>query len=82
MNLIKKLHQSGTVCCHHGDPEKIITTFLSFNLPLDDELKSLIEKRPKMALKDLVPCHLDLHAGNILDDGERHWIIDWEYGGI
>ena len=26
-------------------------------------------------------CHNDLHHLNILDDGERLWLVDWEYGG-
>ncbi len=26
-------------------------------------------------------CHHDLHHLNILDDGERLWLVDWEYGG-
>jgi len=30
---------------------------------------------------DLVVSHNDLLAANILDDGERLWLIDWEYGG-
>lgn len=30
---------------------------------------------------DLVIAHNDLLAANILDDGERLWLIDWEYGG-
>ena len=29
----------------------------------------------------LVPCHNDLLAENLLDDGERIWIIDFEYSG-
>ncbi len=28
-----------------------------------------------------VPCNNDLLAGNILDDGERIWLIDYEYSG-
>jgi thiamine kinase-like enzyme len=28
-----------------------------------------------------VPCHNDLLAGNILDDGIRLWFIDYEYSG-
>lgn len=28
------------------------------------------------------PCHNDLLAANFLDDGERIWLIDWEYGGM
>ena len=30
---------------------------------------------------DLVICHNDLLPANILDDGKRLWLIDWEYGG-
>ena len=29
----------------------------------------------------LVPCHNDLLAENILDDGQRIWLIDFEYSG-
>ena len=28
-----------------------------------------------------VPCHNDLLAANIMDDGERIWLIDFEYAG-
>lgn len=31
---------------------------------------------------DLVLGHNDLLPANILDDGERLWLIDWEYGGF
>jgi thiamine kinase-like enzyme len=27
------------------------------------------------------PCHNDLLPGNLLDDGRRIWIVDWEYAG-
>ncbi|MCJ7452367.1 MAG: choline kinase family protein [Steroidobacteraceae bacterium] len=30
----------------------------------------------------LVPCHNDLHHLNLVDDGDRLWIVDWEYGGV
>src|SRR5262249_58553788 len=30
---------------------------------------------------DLVFCHNDLIAGNFIDDGERVWLIDWDYAG-
>jgi thiamine kinase-like enzyme len=29
-----------------------------------------------------VPCHNDLHHLNLLDDGSRLWLVDWEYGGV
>lgn len=31
---------------------------------------------------DLVVGHNDLLAANIIDDGDRLWLIDWEYGGF
>lgn len=30
----------------------------------------------------LVPCNNDLLAANLIDDGERIWIIDYEYSGM
>jgi thiamine kinase-like enzyme len=30
----------------------------------------------------LRPCHNDLLTGNFLDDGERFWIVDWEYAAM
>ena len=30
----------------------------------------------------LVPCHCDPLCENFLDDGNRMWIVDWEYSGM
>ena len=30
----------------------------------------------------LVPCHNDLLAANFIHDGDRVWIVDWEYAGM
>ena len=30
----------------------------------------------------MVTCHNDLLAANFIDDGERVWIVDWEYAGM
>ena len=29
-----------------------------------------------------VPCHNDLLGANVLDDGRRLWIVDWDYAGM
>lgn len=29
----------------------------------------------------VAPCHNDVHHLNLLDDGDRLWLVDWEYGG-
>ncbi len=31
---------------------------------------------------DIVFAHNDLLAANIIDDGDRLWLIDWDYGGF
>ena len=31
---------------------------------------------------EMVISHNDLLAANILDDGNKLWLIDWEYGGF
>jgi thiamine kinase-like enzyme len=31
---------------------------------------------------DAVFCHNDLLAANLIDDGSRLWLIDWEYAGF
>jgi thiamine kinase-like enzyme len=30
----------------------------------------------------LAPCHCDPLSENLLDDGRRMWLVDWEYSGI
>jgi len=40
---------------------------------IEDTLHSVEETRP---------CHNDLLSGNFLDDGEKIWILDWEYAGM
>ncbi len=30
----------------------------------------------------LAPCHCDPLCENFLDDGERMWVVDWEYSGM
>ncbi len=49
----------------------VLTRLMAFN----DELET--------AIGTITPvfCHNDLVAENILDDGGRFWLIDWEYGG-
>jgi thiamine kinase-like enzyme len=49
-----------------------------------------VEQQPKMErvqralaprAEPTVPCNNDLLAGNMIDDGERIWLIDYEYSG-
>ena len=44
------------------------------------ELARTIE--PLRAAAPLVPCHNDLLNANFIREGERLWIVDWEYAGM
>ncbi|MFG1701980.1 phosphotransferase [Nonomuraea sp. M3C6] len=46
-------------------------------------MPAVAEIRKCLAVRDegTVPCNNDLLPGNILDDGERLWLIDYEYAG-
>ncbi len=46
-------------------------------------LPLIVRLKPKVkAISQTAPCHLDLHHGNVLDDGDRMWLIDWEYSAM
>ncbi len=47
------------------------------HLPLLPRIEAALAARPLPT----VPCHNDLLAENYLDDGERLWIVDYEYSG-
>lgn len=46
---------------------------------LDAMARSLEQATPAMTT---VFCHNDLLAGNFLHDGQRLWLIDWDYAGF
>lgn len=49
----------------------------SYVLPIVEEIRTAIPR-----FGTLAPCHLDLYNLNFLDDGEKIWIIDWEYSAM
>ena len=46
-----------------------------------DEAFHRVEAALAVQARPTVPCNNDLLAGNFLDDGERLWLIDYEYSG-
>ncbi len=46
-------------------------------LPEVGRIRAALSMRPEPT----VPCNNDLLAGNILDDGDQIWLIDYEYAG-
>jgi hypothetical protein len=73
----------------HSDLDGYITTYMTRLQADGSSHKHLLPKIQKHATLledavgkvDLVIGHNDLLAANILDDGDRLWLIDWEYGG-
>ncbi len=57
-----------------------------FELPpgYDDHAPAFARVAEALAARpaDRVPCNNDLLAGNFIDDGERVWLIDYEYSGM
>ena len=41
-----------------------------------------VRKALRVRAPRLASCHCDPLAENFLDDGERMWIVDWEYSGM
>ncbi len=49
---------------------------------LDNESLVLkLEEMLTLTAEELVPCNNDLLAENFMDDGEKIWIVDYEYAG-
>jgi thiamine kinase-like enzyme len=49
---------------------------------IDDLLEDAGALSRRIAPFRPVPCHNDLLPANVIDDGERLWLVDWEYAGI
>ena len=62
-----------------------MTRLIAENSPHAAMLPGLMKDQEKLAIAtgpvELVIGHNDLLAANILDDGKKLWLIDWEYGG-
>lgn len=54
------------------------------SVSLDFDCLALLEKLEKLIPSPhrLAPCHLDLHHANLIDDGQKVWLIDWEYAAM
>jgi len=61
-------------------------TARELNARLPDDIDALLDDSTRLARRvaPFVPvlCHNDLLAANILDDGRRVWLVDWEYAGV
>lgn len=87
-----KLHNSGETFEFHFELFSMIEDYLKLlstkDVELPDGYHDIVEAAQpvKWALAaspaTLAPCHCDPLCENFLDDGERMWIVDWEYSGM
>lgn len=87
-----KLHNSGETFKFRFELFAMIDEYLKIvstkdvNLPSGyQEVVSAAEPIKKLLANKalpLAPCHCDPLCENFLDDGEKMWIVDWEYSGM
>lgn len=93
LQLLRKLHLSDIRFPNTFCPYKTIYRYASLasreNIPLPATFYQSIfpalqrlEKEYHTKSAKQVPCHLDLHRENVLYDGQRLWLIDWEYAAM
>lgn len=63
-----------------------VATSRRLGAELPGDIEWMLEETRKLSrtLAPYVPtlCHNDMLPANVLDDGERVWIVDWEYAGM
>jgi thiamine kinase-like enzyme len=64
-----------------------LTTAAPRGAPLPERIDWMLARADRLEAAlvgpgGLRPCHNDLLLGNFLDDGERLWIVDWEYAAM
>ncbi len=90
--LLAHLHQSWDVLtgevlyfCPFQTVRTYARTAARLNAPLPHDIVALLEDVCGLARRIApfrpVLCHNDLLAANLIDDGEKLWLVDWEYGG-
>jgi thiamine kinase-like enzyme len=91
VNSIRTLHEK-VVFKSTFDPFETVRNYMHYvklySVPLPDDIEWMfkVAERIEMAMQREKPrstaCHNDYLSENFLDDGEKIWIIDWEYGGM
>lgn len=87
---LRALHQSDLVFQRRFDALAIAQSYqaeitargLSFPFDLVEPQRAIARLTQGAAEPSLVPSHCDLVPDNLLDDGAKVWLIDWEYSGM
>jgi thiamine kinase-like enzyme len=92
--LIRRCHTE--IPQHYRGPAPIFWVFQAirdYALRLREDGSRMVKELPRLLAAaeklektvgpiELVFGHNDLLAANLIDDGERLWLVDWEYGGF
>lgn len=88
----RRLHQSGQVFAFRFELFAMIDSYLAhldtLGAALPEGYRAAVARaqavREALAARPLplAPCHCDPLCENLLDDGQRMWLVDWEYSGM
>ena len=85
LHAIKTVHAEGSV---FRRVERLLESAQVLGVPLPDNLELHRHKMDQLEQRRRVETrfapglgHNDLWANNFLDDGDRLWLLDWEFGG-
>jgi thiamine kinase-like enzyme len=85
---LRRLHGTAPPAGVHTVDYAVQARSLEAELPRADGLADELRARASAAFRRIEErpvawtlCHHDLHHLNLLDDGKRLWLVDWEYGG-
>ncbi|MEO1995042.1 MAG: choline/ethanolamine kinase family protein [Planctomycetaceae bacterium] len=92
-DLLQQLHASGRVIagqllyfCPFQTIRMYVDTARQLGAVLPSDIDTLVQNVQQLAdrMQPFQPtlCHNDLLPANVVDDGKRLWLIDWEYAGI
>ncbi|HEY2937371.1 MAG TPA: phosphotransferase, partial [Gaiellaceae bacterium] len=87
--LLRRFHGSRPIAGRF-DSFRVVETYAAtateYGAPLPAEYEWARETAARIEARrgrvPLHPCHDDLLAANFIHDGERVWIVDWEYAGM
>ena len=81
--LLRRLHD-GPPIPGRFDSFRVVEAYSELARPAKYDWAHGLAKRieARLGVRPLVPCHNDLLPANFIDDGDRLWLIDWDYAGF